>query len=196
MSDSGVGPERVVGKRAPVSLKQQRILVVTAALYTAFVAWQVSQGRWTSTGAFIVWVVWVGVIFLRPATVADREGIRRPWRRRRFVPWSEVDEVLAPQIGTHPVRLRLTSGKTLALDDIAATASAEVARIGGVRVAAPEKYRPPPARPRQPTDRDVEADVNRRAQALAERGAQLDAEYRRIQGRNRPPGDPGTTAAS
>lgn len=177
-------PTTVVGRRSVMSRRERTLLVTVAIFYAALVGWRLSQGEWTMTGAFLVWVAWLIVIRFRRPTQVDSSGIRRHWRLRGFVDWRDVDRVASPQPGIGSVRLWMKNGRTLTLDDVAVDRSDSVAAIGDVPVGFPPRPTPPP-RPTQRSDGEIEADVDRRARALAERGKQLDAEYRRLRGLGR-----------
>jgi hypothetical protein len=44
-----------------------------------------------------VLIIMLAGLLLRPPTVVDQSGIRRPWRRRSFIAWTDVETVAAPQ---------------------------------------------------------------------------------------------------
>lgn len=183
-ADEGA-PERIVGRRAVMSRRERRITVVALVTYAAFLAWTVSRGHWSSiaTGAFLAVIATVRVV--RKPTVVDGYGIVRPWRRPRTVTWPEVDRIARPQPGIPGVQLWMKSGSTVTLDDVAADQTEAVSRIAGIPIGYSTH---PRVSPRSPSVRDdTAADVDRRAQALADRGRLLDADYRRIRG-ERPPG--------
>ncbi len=77
--------------------------------------------------------------------------------------------------------LNLTDGKALVLADIPANEAAAIALIGGKTVVAPPFIRRPAIRARPgKTDKEVEADVKRQAEALALQRQQLAAESQRL----------------
>ena len=112
--------------------------------------------------------------------------IHRPLRRYSHLYWSAVDTVAAPAPEFHSVRLNLVNGPTISLADIPATESAAVAALGGKRIERPLPVRLPPRSPTRRTDQDVEADVARRAKALAEERAVMEANNPRLR-RHQPP---------
>jgi len=114
--------------------------------------------------------------------VVDQSGIRRPWRRRSFVAWTEVETVAVPQPGCYPVRLNMVDGSTVALNGIAASESAAVAAIGAKSLVRPQPIRLPAPRPAVRTCREIEADVARRAHLLAEQRGAMGAESGRLHG--------------
>ncbi len=119
----------------------------------------------------------------RPPTQITAEGIRRPWRRLGFVPWTDVSCVLAPQPGLYRLRLQLTDGKVVSLDDIPGDRTAALAAIGGkevIRPAVPTVRPGPHPSPRPRTDDEVLADVTRQAAALARQREELAAQSRRL----------------
>jgi hypothetical protein len=80
------------------------------------------------------------------------------------------------------VRLNMVDGSTVALNDIAANESAAVAAIGAKSLVRPQPIRLPAPRPALRTYREIEADVARRAQLLAEQRDAMGAESRRLHG--------------
>ena len=171
MTEQSPVPTEIVGRRPPMTPKASRVTVVLAVLFVLFVVVQVARGRWTGLLVFGFWaVVLVGRQAL-PRTVVDASGIRRPWHRRSHIHWVDVETVAEPLPGNYPVRLNLAGGSTVSLRDIPAAESAAVAALGGKQVARTVPVRPPPPRPGQRTDADIEADVARRACALAEERA-------------------------
>ena len=164
-------------------VRHRSLLTATSALLMAVgVAYGIRRGEWF----FLFYGLWgAGSLAMswRPPTQVTAAGVRRPWRRVGFVPWPDVALVIAPQIGLTAMRLELTDGRKLPLDDIPAARCAEVAAIGGkemVRPALPtvRSGPPPPPRPR-PDDHGL-ADVSRQAQALARQRAELAALSRRL----------------
>lgn len=157
---------------------------VFPVFYALFAVFHFVRGS-VGLGVFAAAVAaaWV-LVRLRPPTVVDYRGIRRPYRwRRRRIAWSEVDAIVVPPTGLEPptaprVALR-AGGRPVRLDDIAPEQAALVARIGDRPL-----RRPPvpgvattlPLREKLRTDSDVEADVARRAAALDRRWADLEAQ--------------------
>ena len=185
MSSEEGAPGRIVGGRAAMSRRQVRFLVVALVVYAAFLAWTISRGHWSSTVTAGFFVVVATVRAVRKPTVVSPDGISRPWRRPGSVSWSEVDRIARPQPGIPGVQLWMKSGSTVTLDDVAADQTEAASRIAGIPIGYSTH---PRVSPRSPSVRDdTAADVDRRAQALADRGKLLDAEYRRIRG-ERPPG--------
>ena len=117
------------------------------------------------------------------ATVVSADGITRPWRRISVLSWDDVASVAAVAPGVYPVRLNLTGGKSLALEDIPAAESAAVAALGRKSVE-PVRQLVAAARPpdRERNALQIEADVTRQAEVLAEQRRQMAAEFRRLRG--------------
>jgi len=63
---------------------------------------QVARGRWTGLLLPAVWTVVLLVHRLRPPTVVNASGIRRPGRRRSHMSWVEIETVAEPLPGHHP----------------------------------------------------------------------------------------------
>jgi hypothetical protein len=172
-------PTRIVGRRPGMSGRRKVVPLVLLALYLAFVGWAVSKGQWSSTALLALFVWNTAAAFRRP-TVVQADGVTRHWRLRHFVKWTDVERVAARQPGIERVRLWMKDGKTITLDDIPVEESAAVAAIGGIPLGYPDNT--PERRPGQRTARDAEADVDRRARSIHERGKVLDAKYRRLTG--------------
>jgi hypothetical protein len=175
-SADGTQESTVVGRRQRTSPKALRILLVFVVLV---IAWAVISGRWFLLSIYAVLGLTQFLLYLRPPTVVSATGVQRPWRLRSVIGWGQVASVAAPMPGKFAPRLNLVSGKSVALDDIPADQSALVAAIGHRELLLPPPYQPPPPslpsqRPR--TDLEVEADVERRARALAEERRRLAGE--------------------
>ena len=162
-------------RRRPVLLLACALLVILGIVFGI-------RGRdwfflvmYGAAGSFQVVLSW------RPPTQVTVDGIRRPWRRPGFVPWSEVSAVLAPQLGVTGIRLQLGSGRTVALD-IPADRCAAVAAMGGKDVIRPvlPTVRPGPPPPRTRTDQDVLVEVTRQAATLARQREDLARLSRRL----------------
>ncbi len=168
-------PIRIVGRRPQLTRVARVVLAVTAVIWCALLVWDVYRQRWSGPVLVGVWLAAVLALRLRPPAVVDASGVRLPWRRRGHLSWTEVDTVAQTLPGYSFVQLNMVDGSTVSLDGIPIAQAAAVAALGGKRVAPPEPRRrsavspPPPAR--RPTDQDIEADVARRAQALAEERA-------------------------
>lgn len=124
----------------------------------------------------------------RPPTVISPSGMRRPWRKVRFLSWEAVDFIAAPVAGIYGTRVTLRSGKVVVLDDVPAAQSAVVAALGHKQVKAATRS-PMPAQPvRERTAIDIYADVTRQAEVLARQRSELAERSRRIRGyREDPP---------
>ena len=155
-----------------------RLLAVGIVATLALAGWDISRGDFPLFP--VLYLIAMGVSLLRPLTVVDASGVRRPLRLRRFVPWSEVAAVAAPEPGALRVRLMLDGGRAITLDDIPAQQSAAVAELGGrelrrltpVSIPAPRTI----AAERERTDQERAADVDRRARALAAQRAEMAAQ--------------------
>ena len=166
----------MTGRRPEVSRAFRRWQLVVFVLLVGWALWQWRRGEGTFTLLSLGFLIVSWVMTARPPTVVAAGGIRRPWRIRRTVTWAEVDAVAAPQLGVEQVRLLLTTGRTLTLDDIPAEHAAEVAALGGKELRRPVPLSLPRPAPREPTDAQRTADLDRRARALAEQWAELDAQ--------------------
>lgn len=175
----------VIGRRSrqrrPVNPKAMAVL---GLVWVGVVVWALSRAR-PDYFPLIYSLSFLVPVFqrLRPPTVVSAEGITRPWRRMPVLSWDEVASVAAVAPGVYPVRLNLTGGKSLPLDDIPANESAAVAALGAKPVQPVKRW---VAAPRQP-DRErnamqIEADVTRQAEVLAEQRRQMAAESRRLRG--------------
>ena len=180
MTEQQPVPTEIVGRRPPMTRKAIRFTVLLALLLVVLFVVQVARGRWTGLLLPALWTVVLLVQRLRPPTVVNASGIRRPWRRRSRISWVEVETVAEPLPGHHPVRLNLVGASPVSLDGIPAAQSAAVAALGEKQVTRAVPMRLPPPRPGHRTDADIEADVARRARALAEERAALEMRYPRL----------------
>lgn len=120
---------------------------------------------------------------LRPPTVVSANGIVRPWRRLTAVSWDDVASVAGAAPGVYPVRLNLINGRSLPLEDIPAAESAAVAALGEKSVQPVKRWVATPHHSeRERSATQIEADVTRQAQILAEQRRQMAAESRRLRG--------------
>lgn len=165
-------PGKVTG-RLSLTRREKWWLAVYPVVTIGFVLLLVKEHRWTSLVLWAVLLVFVVVRRARPPTTVDAEGIARPWRRQAFLPWSLVDHVLQPGY-EQAVRIVTTTGRTIRLDGVDASRTDEVAEIGGRPLKAESAPVPKPIE-RERTQREIEADVARRAALLAD-------ERRRISG--------------
>jgi|GEM_PF-1707855 hypothetical protein len=177
-------PDRasVVGRRPSASRRLTVASGILIAVYAVLLAWDAYRHRWSSLAFAGVLIIMLARLLLWPPTVVDQSGIRRPWRRRSFVAWTDVETVAVPQPGFYPVRLNMVDGSTVALNDIAASESAAVAAIGAKSLVRPQPIRLPAPRPALRTYREIEADVARRAHLLAEQRGAMGAESGRLHG--------------
>ena len=175
----------VVGRpsrqRRPINPKAMAIL---GLIYICVVVWALSRARPDYFPLIYSLYFLVPVLQrLRPPTVVSADGIIRPWRRRSVLSWDEVASVAAVAPGVYPVRLNLTGGKSLPLDDIPAAESAAVAALGGKTL---QPVKPWVAAPRHSARErnaaQIEADITRQAEVLAEQRRQMAAESRRLRG--------------
>lgn len=179
-------PTRLVGR----PLRRGRLSWAGPVYVLGLAVFQLWRG---ATALGIVMVLLAGsllVLQMRPPTVIDAAGIRRPWRwRSRFIPWAQVDAIVSRPAATAPgsaPRVSLVAGgRPVVLDDIPADQAALVARIGDRPLRRPPTpvIPVPPPRAKQRSDVDVEADVARRAAALDRGWSDLAAANR-----HRPPG--------
>lgn len=167
----------VTGKTFRPTKRAVRFAVAAAVLYVAYVGYVISTGRFSFLLGYVIFAVRPLYEALRPPTVVSTAGISRPWCRKSFVSWIEVESVMRLELGYPSVRLLLSSGKTLVLADIPADRSADVAALGEKQVIKATLSVPRPAPTHhEPSARDLEADVNRRADALAAGWAKLAAQ--------------------
>ncbi len=181
----GTGAITIVGRpspnRRPINPKAMAILGV---VYVGVLAWALSGSRPDYFVLVYSLYFLVPVIQrLRPPTVVSAQGISRPWRRISVVSWDDVASVAGVAPGVYPVRLNLTGGKSLPLDDIPAADSVAVAALGGRSVQPVKRSVAAPRYPeRERSAMQIEADVTRQAGALAEQRRQMAAEFRRLRG--------------
>ena len=193
VTQESAAASRIVGRRSTLSRGARVLLVILLVVWCPLIAWDVYRQRYAGPLLVVVWVVALLVLRRRPPTVADASGVRLPWCRRSHISWTEVDTVAPSLPGLSLVRLNLVDGSTVSLGGIAVARSAEAAALGGKRIAAPEPRRwpsaAPPPPPRRRTDRDIEADVARRAQALAEEREGWERRETLLRGTRRPGAD-------
>ncbi len=168
----------VVGRRKQVTRRDWAIRGVLTCWYLIY---SIVRGRYELPIFFLLLILVVFLLERRPSTVVSTGGIGRPWRRPRFIGWSEVASVAKPLPGSPGTQLQLVNGKTVTLADIPADESASVAHIGGKAVQSPAIPTKPP-REKARTDDEIMADVTRRASALAEQRAKLAEQSRRLRG--------------
>lgn len=159
-------------------------MAILGLLYVGVVVWALSRARPDYFPLIYSFYFLVPVVQrLRRPTVVSADGITRPWRRVSVLSWRDVASVAAAAPGVYPVRLNLTGGKIVSLDDIPATESRAVAALGGKHVEPARRLVATPRLPdRQRNALQIEADVTRQAEVLAEQRRQLAAEYRRLRG--------------
>ena len=168
-TDNDVGT--VVGRRA--SLKRSNFLLL-AAMIGVYVVLGILTGRYQLPILAGGLLVILAIVSRRPPTTVSAGGIRRPWQTRGVIGWGEVASVVSPAVGLPGVRLELTSGKVVALTDIPSEETEAVATIGDKPIRPVRLPRTsPPAAHSEPTPMDIEADVERRAQALADERRRL-----------------------
>ena len=164
--------ETLVGRR-PAPLTRTQLVCYLVYLGCA-IGYAIVRDRFELIVFVVVFSLYPAVQLRQPSTVVNRAGIRRPWRRPAIVYWPEVASVAAPQPGNAEVRLTLTTGKTVGLQGIWATHSAQVAALGGKELLAPPPVRMPPRALGVRSDIEITADVERRAKALSDEWRRLD----------------------
>jgi hypothetical protein len=97
MSEPRPGRASVVGRRPSASRRLTVGRGILIAVYAVLLAWDVYRLRWSSLAFAGVLIIMLAGLLLRPPTVVDQSGIRRPWRRRSFIAWTDVETVAAPQ---------------------------------------------------------------------------------------------------
>ena len=159
-------------------------MAVLGLVYVGVIVWSLSRSR---PDYFVLcyplYFLAPVLLRLRPPTVVSAKGIIRPWRRISVLSWDQVAWVAAVAPGVYPVRLNLTDGRSVPLEDIAVAESAAVAALGGKNVEPVKRLRaamPHPDRPRNAVQ--IQADVTRQAEVLAEQRRQMAAESRRLRG--------------
>lgn len=164
-------PDRTLiisGRRATLT---RRELLMMFGGATGLVVFAVIQRQWVYLTATVVIVVVNAFRAMRPTTVIDRDGIRRPWRRVSVLPWGQVDHVVQPLYVTY-VQVVTTDGRTINLTDVDVSATADVGALGDKPVKTEAVNVPRPVT-RERTQREIEADVTRRAAELAAEREQL-----------------------
>ena len=181
MTEEQSKPARLLGHRPQMTRSIKAWTTVATLMYMGLFILEVSRQRWSFVVFFPIYAAILMARYLRPPTEVNSSGIHRPLRRRSFILWDAVGTIAAPAREFHTVRINLTNGSTIALHDIPASESATVAAIGGKRITPAIPVRVPPKRPTRRTDQDIEADVARRAAALAAERADLERRYPRLQ---------------
>ena len=175
--DDAEAPATVRGVR-PKPTRLNIVWLVTAGCL--YIGWGIAKGSYQLPIMFVLLTLFFGLQLLRPPTIVSIGGIRRPWHPRNVVAWGEVASIVIPTIGLPGVRLLLTSGKVLVLADIPSDRSEAVAAIGGKSTQRMPVPRSTPVRSAQqdPTPMEMEADVERRARALAEERRRMNTDQR------------------
>lgn len=158
----------VTGRRAtPIRRELSLRFAATIGLVVLFVVLR----QWVYLTATLVFVAVTTFRIVQPATVIDRNGIRRPWSRVSFLSWDQIDHVVQPRYATH-VQVRTTDSRTINLTDVDVSRTADVAATGHKSVTA-EAFDVPKPVARERTQREIEADVTRRVAELAVERDQL-----------------------
>lgn len=176
------GPAAVVGQRVVVTDRVRALRILAVCALTSYWMWR-GRYEWLLYPAVLV-ALQVRVV-KQPPSVVSATGIIRPWRRRSYVDWNEVESVAPPDPGRRGCMLNLANGKSLSLSDIPADQAVVIAALGGKEVRAPSLPSRPSAPNRPRSDIEIEADVRRQAQALALQRQQLAAESKRLRGAGR-----------
>ena len=130
--------DRVVGVRQRLFYRRRWLVAVVSA---ACVFLLVMPFVWHQEHLllFAAYPLVTIVVHSRPVTVVTASGISRPWRARRRVDWSDVESVEAPAgmskvtsetPSAGRVRLHLTNGRQVTLDDISASEAPMIAGLG------------------------------------------------------------------
>lgn len=159
-------------------------MAILGLVYIGVILFALSRSR-PSYFVLVYPLYFLGPVFqrLRPPTVVSTNGIVRPWRRISVVSWDDVASVAGASPGVYPARLNLTNGKSMPLEDIPAAEAAAVAALGGKSVQPVTRWVATPHHSeRERSAVQIEADVTRQAQMLAEQRRQMAAESRRLRG--------------
>lgn len=142
----------------------------------------ITGGRWEGLVLWVPFWVWMIIRSCRPPTTLRVDGVHRPWSRRSFVPWSDIESIVPSQPGERFVRLVLTDGSALSLPDVAPQDAAEIAAAGDKPMvkAIPVRTSPTPPRPAVLTERQRAADIDRRIQSLARQRAEMSEQAQRF----------------
>lgn len=175
----------IIGGRPRPRSRIQIIALALCVLVAGLLAFRdIASGRPRTFVAFlwpyILLFVISTVLRFRPPTVIDGHGIRRPWRKRAFIPWDEVRSVISPDPAFYLTRLKLEDGTTIELPGLPVARSAAIAALGHKQVTRDVPAIRPSPEPRERSAQEIEADVGRRAAALAAQREALKAESRRI----------------
>jgi hypothetical protein len=174
-------PDIIFGNR-PVLKRRHRWAIAVAGVGSLLLVtvWD-ARPNWTLAGIIAISLPVRVVNQLRPPTVITAAGIDRPWCRRSFLTWDSIDHVVE-QSYVSDVRVTTTEGKTLRLFGVDASLTADVAALSA-RPVRPHQIPTPRTVTKEPTQREMEADVARRAAALAdERRRMSDSDKQRRPG--------------
>ena len=90
-----------------------------------------ARGRWGAITVLVVVAAMGTTVLVGTAqSVLSADGLRLVLQRR-WVPWTDVAEVLTPELGDTELRLRLTDGTVLTAKGVPPSAGPAVRRIVG-----------------------------------------------------------------
>lgn len=102
------GPAAVVGQRVVVTDRVRALRILAVCALTSYWMWR-GRYEWLLYSAVLV-ALQVRVV-KQPPSVVSATGIIRPWRRRSYVDWNEVESVAPPDPGRRGCMLNLANGK-------------------------------------------------------------------------------------
>jgi len=161
-----------MAKPQPLAVGRQlatpRRLLATLGSLAAVAAFAIflGKGRWESVALWSVYWICVTVRLWRPVTTLTEAGIRRPWRRRTFVVWADIESIVPTQPGERFVRLVLTDGSSLALSDVSPDQAPRIAAAGGTPMVDAVPVRPAPPQEMPVSEQQRAADADRRIRQL------------------------------
>ena len=85
----------VVGHRPRITGRSLISMVIVAVAYLIWAA--LTRHYFVLVAVAVVYLYQLGVA-ARPPAVVSVDGIRRPWRRRSSLAWTEIDSVAKPEL--------------------------------------------------------------------------------------------------